>query len=470
MRAITILLLSLILLSVRASGQSLDEYLSLAAENNPNLKAKYLQYQAALEKVPQVGTLPDPQLSFSFFVMPMERYIGNQVGSISLMQMFPWFGTLNTAKQEMTFMAKAKFEEFNEARSELFYEIKINWFALNLLEKEIEITKENIEILKIIEEIALARYQSGGQSSAGNSKGSVDMNTPMNQRSTSSESGMAGMGVQGESNASSRTSTRSMSTMQGGDNMSSSGTMVDVLRVQIERNELENNLALLQDSKVPLLANLNQLLNRSLDEPVMLSQKITEAEMPIPIAHIADSIRHNNPMIKMLEQMETAYISQGEMNRKMGLPMIGLGLQYEIFRPRDNVVSSMNGKNMLMPMATVTIPLWRKKYNASIKEADYLRQSVIEQKQDVGNSLMVNYQEVLKDFNDANRRTNLYRKQTSLLNQVYNILIVQYKTEGSSFEELLRVQQQLLDYRLKELDSLVDGNIAAAMIERLMGR
>ena len=172
----------------------------------------------------------------------------------------------------------------------------------------------------------------------------------------------------------------------------------------------------------------------------------------------------------MLEQDEQAFIAQGKMNQKMGLPMIGLGLQYDIFQSRANSESMMNGRNMLMPMATVTIPLWRKKYTASVKESDFMRQSVNEQKQDVSNQLMVNYEDALKDYKDAERRVKLYQEQTSLANQALNILIVQYSTQGSNFEEVLRMQQQLLDYRLKYLDALIDGNIAVAMMERLMGR
>lgn len=107
---------------------------------------------------------------------------------------------------------------------------------------------------------------------------------------------------------------------------------------------------------------------------------------------------------------------------------------------------------------------------ASVKESDFMRQSVIEQKQDVSNQLMVNYEDALKDYKDAERRVKLYQDQTSLANQALNILIVQYSTEGSNFEEVLRMQQQLLDYRLKYLDALIDGNIAVAMMERLMGR
>jgi outer membrane protein TolC len=463
-----IYLLLILVYSSNAYGQTLNDYLIIAAENNPNLKSKYFQYLAALERVPQVGSLPDPQLSFGFFVMPMERYMGNQVAEISLMQMFPWFGTLGAAKNEMTFMAKAKFEEFNETKSMLFYEVRANWYALQLLEKEIAITKENIELLKTMEQIALTRFKSGGQS--GGSSGSFgNMRNSNNPNANNSSSGMGGMNMQGQS-SSPNSPTRNMPQMGEMENMNSSGSMIDVLRVQMEINELQNNLALLEDTKIPLIARFNQLLNRDKNEPVIFSDSITAATMPISLNEIPDSIKNNNPMLKMLEQEESAYIAQGNMNRKMGLPMIGVGLQYDIFQPRAISESMMNGRNMLMPMATVTIPLWRKKYTASVRESDFMRQSVIEQKQDVSNQLMVNYEDALKEFKDADRRVKLYQEQTSLANQALNILIVQYSTEGSNFEEVLRMQQQLLDYRLKYLDALIDGNIAVAMMERLMGR
>lgn len=463
-----IYILLILVYSSNAYGQTLNEYLIIAAENNPNLKSKYFQYQAALERVPQVGSLPDPQLGFSFFIMPMERYMGNQVGTISLMQMFPWFGTLGAAKNEMTFMAKAKFEEFNETKSMLFYEVRANWYALQLLEKEIAITKENIELLRTMEQIALTRFKSGGQSS-NNSGGSGNVRSSGNQNSNNSSNGMGGMNMQGQSTTG-NPSSRNMPQMGEMGNMSNSGSMIDVLRVQMEINELQNNLALLEDSKIPLTARFNQLLNRDKIEPVIFSDSIMAATIPISFNEIPDSIKNNNPMLKMLEQDEQAFIAQGKMNQKMGLPMIGLGLQYDIFQSRANSESMMNGRNMLMPMATVTIPLWRKKYTASVKESDFMRQSVNEQKQDVSNQLMVNYEDALKDYKDAERRVKLYQEQTSLANQALNILIVQYSTQGSNFEEVLRMQQQLLDYRLKYLDALIDGNIAVAMMERLMGR
>lgn len=466
MRAIYIL--TLLLIAGNAIAQTLEDYLIIAAENNPNLKSKYFQYQAALERVPQAGALPDPQLGFSIFIMPMERYVGDQVGSISLMQMFPWFGTLGAAKDEMTSMAKAKLEEFNEAKSMLFYEVRVNWYALHLLEKEIAITKQNIELLKTMEQIALTRFQSGGQSSGNSSSGNMKGSGSQNTRS--SGNGMGGMNIPGQTSTGNTSTSRNMPQVGEMEKMGSSGSMIDVFRVQMEINELQNNLSLLEDNKIPFIARLNQLLNRTGNEPVILSDSIMAAQMPLAITEIPDSIRNNNPMLKMLEQEEAAFLSQEKMNRKMGLPMIGVGLQYDIVRPRDNSESMMNGQNMLMPMVSVTIPLWRKKYTASVRESDFMRQSVIELKQEVSNQLIVNFEDALKDFNDADRRVKLYQNQASLANQALNILIVQYTTEGSNFEEVLRMQQQLWDYRLKYLDALIDGNIAGAMMRRLMGR
>lgn len=466
---IRLLYITLLFLTIgMVSAQKLDDYLIIAAENNPNLKSNYFQYQAALERITQVGSLPDPQLSFGFFVMPMERYMGDQIGNISLMQMFPWFGSLGVARDEMTFMAKAKFEEFNQTKSILFYEVRANWYALQLLEKEIAINKENIELLKTMEQIAITRFKSGGQSS-NNAGGAGNVRSSGNQNTNNSSSGTGGMNMQGQTSSGTSPS-RNMTQMGEMESMGSSGSMVDVLRVQMEINELQNNLSLLEDSKIPLIARFNQLLNRAMYEPVIIVDTIVAAQMPLSLSEIPDSIKSNNPMLKMLEQEEAAYISQGKMNQKMGLPMIGLGLKYEVFRSRDNSESMMNGQNMLMPMATVTIPLWRKKYTSSIRESDFMGQAVVEQKQDVSNQLMVNYEDALKDFKDADRRVKLYQVQTSLAKQALNILIVQYTTEDSNFEEVLRMQQQLLDYRLKYLDALIDGNIAVAMMERLMGR
>lgn len=463
---------SILIIISSSNAQSLDEYLKIAAENNPGLKSKFYSYQASLEKVPQVSSLPDPQLTFGILTEPMERYMGNQIMDISIMQMFPWFGTYSAAEDEATAMAKAKFEEFNEVKTSLFYEVKATYYSLYLLQKEISITEENIEILKTLEAIATGRLKSG---ETGGTSGSsaIEMQQDKTSGSTGT-SGMSGMNMQGPTTSGSSTRSQEMNNMN---QMSSGSGMVDVLRVQIEINELKNKLALLNDSKLLLLTQFNKLLNRNLNEFVNLPDTVSPSRLPASITEMPDSIRLNNPMLLMLQMEEEAYAAQREMNRKMGFPMFGLGLQYSIYETRPpsldahgNPLGGMEARNMIMPMVTISLPIWRGKYDGAIREAELLHYSTGLRKEETSNQLMVSYEEALKDFKDAERRTELYQQQIRLAQQVLDILLVQYSTAGSDFEEVLRMQQQLLDYRLRGLDAVVDQNIAAAILERLMGR
>jgi len=457
--------------SAMAVSQTLDEFLIIAARNNPGLNATFQQYQAALEKVPQVGALPDPQVSFGIFISPMERYVGNQVAEISLMQMFPWFGTLAEAKNEAALMAKSAYEEFQETKSRLYYEVKVNWYAMALLEKEIAINAENVDILKALERLAINRFQSGGSPAVSSAQNRTDMSPPDNPDGPSTPSNAPGnMSMPGQSNSPGQPAPSTAMGMTSVDDMAGGGGMIEVLRVRMEINELNNRSALLEDSRSTLLAQFNALLDRPGDQAVRLPDNIPMPALPVPISEIPELIRQNNPLLKMLEQEEGAFLARENMGRKMGFPMIGIGLEYNIFNPRENSQSMMNGDDMLMPMVSMTLPLWRSKYNASVREAGFLRESARARRNDLTNQLNVSYEEALKDFNDANRRFDLYNRQTELARQALNILTVDYTTGGSGFEDILRMQQKLLDYRLKTLAALVDGNVATAMIERLMGR
>ena len=72
-----IILASIITLGFSAYSQdSLSVYLELAAKNNPTVLQKLAEYEASLQKVPQVGSLPDPELNVGVFLSPMELVAG----------------------------------------------------------------------------------------------------------------------------------------------------------------------------------------------------------------------------------------------------------------------------------------------------------------------------------------------------------------------------------------------------------
>ncbi|NLO02728.1 MAG: TolC family protein, partial [Bacteroidales bacterium] len=118
--AIIILILAA---GVVSFAQSPEDYFQTAAENNPGLLAKYKEYEAALQKIPQVSSLSDPAFSFGYFISPAETRSGPQRAKFSLVQMFPWFGTLKSQGDVAALRAEAKFQNFLDARNKLWFQV-----------------------------------------------------------------------------------------------------------------------------------------------------------------------------------------------------------------------------------------------------------------------------------------------------------------------------------------------------------
>ena len=141
------------------NAQTLEDYFQIAAENNPGLLAKYKNFEAAMQRVAQVSSLPDPNLSFGYFISPVETRVGPQQARFSLTQMFPWFGTLSAQENAASLLAEAKYQEFLDARNKLYYQVSASYFPLYELEKLISIEVENQRILSSYKEIATVQFQ-----------------------------------------------------------------------------------------------------------------------------------------------------------------------------------------------------------------------------------------------------------------------------------------------------------------------
>ncbi|GMQ27398.1 TolC family protein [Algoriphagus confluentis] len=457
-------LLSLNSFSEKAKAQTLDEYLILAAENNPGLKASYARYEAAMERINQPG-LPDPELRAGFFFRPMERFMGNQQADLQLMQMFPWFGMIGTQREEANYMAQAQYQLFLEERNQLLFQVKSTWYELIRLNNEIQIAKENLVFLEKYERLALIKFQAAGGNPSSIS-GSSSMNSTPSPTSTSS--GATGMGNMGGSGNSTMSSPSSSASSMGGNSMNSSGSsMRDVLQIRISMRELENSISQLEANLEPLQIKFNQLLNREIRAEINIPSSFSPIQLEKGKLEVLDSIRSNNPMLAMYDAELSAYEQQAKMARLDGRPMLGAGVNYMPFTARQENGMSMGGNDMVMPMVTMTLPIYRKKVNSRIKEAELLQEAALLEKQKTENLLAMEWANAFRDWEDAERKIKLYSEQTDLTQQSLNLLITDYTANGQDFEEVLRTQQQLLDYQLKQLNAANLQYQSLAMLEML---
>ena len=448
-------------------SDSLSDYLKIAAANNAGLKSEFLKYSASLEKTNQVGSLPDPQLEVGFFLKPMEIYSGNQIADIKLMQMFPWFGALKTAKDEASKMAASNLENFFSYRNELFFNIKSVYYKLYQAKKEIEITEDNIKILKSIEQLVLIKYQSNSGNNSTSTDAGLNIGSNSQTNGTTSMGSMGNSSQPGGNNSSASSNSGSMqssaSSMSGGQNQ-----MLNLLRIQMEINSLENNLALLKDKFKTEKTGFNRYLNRLPDSEVFIEDSLREVKLSVDLYSLMDSLS-NNPMIKMYLADSAAYTARMKMIKRMSYPMVGIGVNYTLISKSEMSVSMMNGKDMIMPMVTLSLPIYRKKYNSMIREAEYLRDAAKNSSVNSTQDIRVSFQQAIQNLNDAERRFLLYSKQSDLAEKSLSILVTSFSANGSDFEEILRMEQQLLDFKFKKIEAITDKNSIIAELMFLTG-
>ena len=449
----------LLFLSISAFAQtdSLGKYLAIAAQNNPALKSKYNKYLASLQKVPQVGALPDPDLSFGYFIEPMEVLGGKQRAQIQLMQMLPWAGTLKAAKNEATQMAQADFEAFRAEKEELFYNVRKSYFQLWLTDQQIAVNDSSMVLLQSLEKLLLAKL--------GSENGSVGATA---SRSAASErsSQKGGTGMNADDNRDN--SVRPTPAMGGGSSMGKPGAALnDLLQLRIETGTVVNTIASLKQRRQVMTTQFNLLLNRKPDIPVTLAEKLPVPYGDYQSVALFDSIKQNNPMLKMSKADIEAYRYRQTMNRKMGYPMVGIGLNYTVVGKSEMSTLSMNGKDMIMPMLSVKLPLYRKKYTASVREAQLLEQSASENAINVQNMLFMEFTDVQLSIDEVNRNLRLTTQNRELTRQRFNLLRAQLATSGSGLDELLRTHKSLLDYQLSILQAETDKRIAYAGLQKL---
>lgn len=424
MRIIIHILLIMGLGVLSTQAQTLEEYFEIAAENNPGLQATYLEYEIAMEKIPQVNSLQDPTFSFGYFISPVETRVGPQRAKFSLSQMFPWFGTLKARGDAAALMAEAKFQSFIDERNRLYYRVAAAYYPIYELEKVIAIEKENLEILDSYQTIARSNFRNN------------------------------------------------------------TSPMVDVLRVEILREDAMTNLEILDKKRKPLLTTFNKVLNRetgmtvamdslAIVEPLAAidSKAAIDSTVlpPLPENYRRDSLLMGHPALNALDLKVRSSEAAEVAARKQGLPKIGAGLDYVIVG-EGPLAAPDNGRDVLMPMVSLTIPIFREKYNASVRAAQLSREQFRLQKKEVANTLESEYEMALFELEQQRELLELYRRQVQTTEQSLSLLFTAYGNSGKDFEEVLRMQQQLLKYEKLAAAAEAKTGIARARIHYLTAK
>jgi len=161
--------LALLLSPLAAHAQAPDtlrlaEVVAEARQANPMLQAARYAADAAAERVPQAGALPDPMLTLGLRNRPVHGFGADEpmtMNSIGGSQRFPWPGKLGFSEERAGHLALASELEADEMEAALLARVTAVYFRLAFMDRALDIMDETRNLLRDLLEVTNAKYSVG---------------------------------------------------------------------------------------------------------------------------------------------------------------------------------------------------------------------------------------------------------------------------------------------------------------------
>ncbi|MCB9847544.1 MAG: TolC family protein [Phycisphaeraceae bacterium] len=396
--------------STLAAEPTLDDYVRYALEHSTALSAAQERWVAAAQRLPQAGALPDPRLNVGFFLDAVETRTGPQHARIGVSQSFPWPGLLGEREDAEALAARAAWRRYEAQRLAVTERVVETLYELAYLDSAAAATGEMLELLRSFEEVVRTRYRVG------------------------------------------------------------TGTHPELVRVQVEMSQTEDRLAQLRSMRPAYVAELNAALNRP-----------SEAETPTPVSLPGRVAQGNaesltaiavasNPSLQELDERIGEQRVRTEIARLRGRPEFTVGLDYIVTGEARTAGVTGSGDDPVLLSFGLTLPLWRDKYDAGVRESIAERLAVTHDRSDTANRIAAAIQRVYFEHTDADRRAALYER--TLIPKAEESLrasLAGFRAGETGFLDLLDTERTLLEFTIALERAKADRGIALARLAGLVG-
>lgn len=393
---------------------SLNTYTQLALEQSPELRAKYEEWHASTYRMAQVRRLPEPQISYTYFIQSVETRVGPQQHRIGISQSFPWPTRLTKAADSASSMSRGAEREYEAGALLVMRQVADSYWRLWLVERTREVEHDQRSLLEQLSASVRARV----------------------------EVGQAGLADLGQLNL-------------------ALARLVDVLSGLDERQrKLEAEL-------IRTLGSATAALTRPLpidDAPPLL---LEPSESDEALSRAAEQ----HPRVETMGHMAKAQLQQAESVDADRYPSFTLGVDYIVTGEARMAGVPDSGKDAVSATVGMKLPLWASAYSAAHDEARARSAAFSAQQTARRNAMVAEVEQALADLRDSIRRVRLYRDTLVVeANAVFEAVVGGYQAGTSTVSALLGAQRDLLELQIGLYQAQTDHGLAWARLEAAVGR
>jgi len=240
---------------------------------------------------------------------------------------------------------------------------------------------------------------------------------------------------------------------------------VSVLKLQMRINNLDSNRQIKKEEFLAAQTRFNKLLNRDASVGVY---PIENLELPESDFDVQDTNLNVHPELVKFDKLYESVEQLELLNDKQRRPMLGFGLDYVYVDERPNMNFSDNGKDVIMPMVAVSIPIFTKKYDSKSKQHKWKQEQLKFEKQDRLNSLQILFQDAISKRNSARINYNTQVKNIEQANQLKDLLLKKYEVGTAKLTDVLEVDAVELDLEMEQIKAVQQYYIQSSIINYLV--
>ncbi|TNF37457.1 MAG: hypothetical protein EP329_03170 [Deltaproteobacteria bacterium] len=391
------------------SGELKDLVARLLAQS-PTVAASRARWRAAIERVPQASTLPNPTLTYTYLPEPVETRVGPNTHRIQLTQAIPFPTKLIAKDDAATALARAAGAAHDRVVRDEVSRLEREWADYYYAARAAAIVDQHVALAKALSEVAATRYGA------------------------------------------------------------SRGTLFDVSKAQSQLAQLGYDKLRLGEQLEARAAALNATLGRPRRAPLTPPSALPDLAVGLDEdALLALALGHQQEL-RELDQRLRAADAKVLLAHSSWLPDLGVGVQYLVNGPARMPDVADSGKDALGLMFTLSLPVWLGDNAARVAEANAEREAALAAKKAHLDRLRADLADAVFAERDARRLRTLYDEE--LLPQAVRAMETAEqwnRADASHFTDFLEARGVYYSFALARERAAADHFKAVVRIEQLIG-
>lgn len=398
---------------VKDGGEAvLERLVNEAVANNPGLKTLEDREEAFSQRPPQEESLDNPRIGFSLLAVPTNSFSFNQEPmtqkQVSIAQKIPFPGKLplkgDIARKETEIVR----EDYVEKKNDLVLQVKEAFRNLLLINKTIDVTKENRDLLREFVKTTETKYAVG------------------------------------------------------------EGIQQDVLKAQVELSKMTDKLIALDQKKESVAARLNTLLYRPVGTPFREAagidiDRLRHRDFDFKEDQLQQIAETNRPILIGAKRLIERYRLALRLAEKNYYPDFDFGVSYGQRQERPDFVSGY---------VMVTVPLWYKtKEDRKVAEEKWNVRQAVEQYNTVRNDMFFRIKDAVAQIGKYRKEIELFKTGLLPQSRAaLESAISGYQVNKVDFITLVNNQVTLYNYEIEYYRALMDYENKISEIEATVGK